>query len=777
TVSGQVWVDEIRLQSVRKDIGTASRLSATARFADFATMDGSIRRIDSEFRRIEGNRHNVNEQSWSVRGDVKLNKFFDGRGFSLPVTLEKSRSESVPRLAPNSDIVLEAEKDKERARSTNERQSISSRFDKTSPSKYRFLRYTLDNLTFNFKNDRTDSRNPFESAVTKVTSAGATYSLTPGRRSFRFLKRFDIGYLPTFRADMSGLLNTRTTVGFSDDENGDIVETPRAPVRTRDLSSNFRFQWDPIKSNTFSSSAEFNKKQDFDLDKSLPLFDSFKRGGREVSRDHKTNLSWRPGFRFVQFLRPVLSYDASYDENSGPQVQPADLQAIPDSLGGPIRVARVSNSSTREVSATLNLKQLIKSDDGPKGRASGVRGSQRPTRAKPRGREGEDGSGRGDQDRERTRGGPGTTSAEGDGEESSGAATSDSTKTDNGDGAEEEEAERPGPDLSFGALKRGAVRMLHMFGDIRYSYSDRRNSAYSRVTDRPSLGYQFGFATLDRSKLQPGTPGAAVVNEATTGFDFTQKVDSSFQPASGIYFDGSWLRTVRKNSTFGQNSKSVDQTWPDVSANIDGLEKLRMLGGWAKTSSLNSSYRRTVRRSGDIPGPEDPPVEDDHWYDSENVQTDFSPLFGWNVNWESGLNTTLSHNRSRSLDDREFSGSTTRNETQTSNTQLTARYSFRAPQGIKLLGKRLRFQSDLTLNLDIARGLTESNTRTIREGIETSTVVGNSRRTFSVKPRATYNFSRTITGSLDLQYNRNSDLKTGRKETIVSVAVEALIKF
>ena len=42
----------------------------------------------------------------------------DGRGFSLPVIADVSGSESVPRLAPNSDIVLEEEDDKEATEAT-----------------------------------------------------------------------------------------------------------------------------------------------------------------------------------------------------------------------------------------------------------------------------------------------------------------------------------------------------------------------------------------------------------------------------------------------------------------------------------------------------------------------------------------------------------------------------------------------------------------------------------------------------------------------------------
>ncbi|MDP6529953.1 MAG: hypothetical protein QGI43_09720, partial [Gemmatimonadota bacterium] len=74
-VSGEVWFDEIRLRSVKKKRGAAARLHGSARVADLLTLDGGIRRVGSEFRRIEGERHGSDEFSWNARGDLKLNKF------------------------------------------------------------------------------------------------------------------------------------------------------------------------------------------------------------------------------------------------------------------------------------------------------------------------------------------------------------------------------------------------------------------------------------------------------------------------------------------------------------------------------------------------------------------------------------------------------------------------------------------------------------------------------------------------------------------------------
>jgi hypothetical protein len=51
------------------------------------------------------------------------------------------------------------------------------------------------------------------------------------------------------------------------------------------------------------------------------------------------------------------------------------------------------------------------------------------------------------------------------------------------------------------------------------------------------------------------------------------------------------------------------------------------------------------------------------------------------------------------------------------------------------------------------------------------------RKSLNVTPRATYNFSRKVQGSLDLRYTKTKDLRLDRTETVVGLAVEAVIKF
>jgi hypothetical protein len=760
SVSGEIWVNELRLRSVKKDTGYATRATGRAKFADLMSVDGGVRKLDSEFRRIEGNRHGQNELSWNVRGDLKLNKFFDNRGISLPLAADYSYQETTPRLAPNSDIELLEEEDKELARSTTRRQSVSSRFSKTRPSKGALLRYTVDNLSVSGSTSTTRSRTPFLVSKDETITGQANYNLNPGQgKTFRLL-RFNVSYFPTLQMGLTGRQNLRESADLRADSLGVRFEDPRAPVSTRALEANLGLQWDPLRSNTFDSQFSFNKRQDLDLHKDQGLVDSFQSGGRELQRDHKTRLSWRPGV--LRWLRPVLSYDTDYREDQSPAVQSGDPNDP--------RLRRVENSNTREISTALSPRQIFKErrEEPTPARRAGRRTGRATPPGQTQGEEGErdpaPATGQAEQPAE---GEPPADGQEPEEEGDRGAAE--------GGAVEDEAAEdAAAPRRSLNDLWNGFNTFARMFGDIRYTYRDNRTSRFSRVGERPGFGYQFGVSDFDRGLVVDGPAGLI---EDNTSVSYSSKFDTSFNPSQSFYLDTSYGRTVTRSARNSIRNKQLATTFPDLSVNLEGLERWRILSRWAKTSSLTGSFRRQTSRSGPLPALDDPAPPGENWYANEEVRRDFTPLFSWNTNWNSGINTVVSMNRTRNQDESEFNGTVSRTVTTTNDMRLTGRYSFSAPRGITFLGKRLRFKSDLTVSFDLSRGESKQQESRIQPNGDTTTTTRSHQKTMAVAPRATYNFSRKVQGSLDLGYNRVKNVQLDRTDTTIRVALEAVIKF
>jgi hypothetical protein len=319
----------------------------------------------------------------------------------------------------------------------------------------------------------------------------------------------------------------------------------------------------------------------------------------------------------------------------------------------------------------------------------------------------------------------------------------------------------------------GFKRFARMFGDLRYTYRDSRNSRFSRVGERPVLAYQFGFREFDKSLL---VTGSSLIEDNTQN-TYTQKVDTSFNPTTTLFMDGSYTRTITRSVRNNARNKNVDVSFPDVAISLEGLETWGFLSRMAKTSSLNGSFRRSRGRSGQLPPPQMPQPADEVWFDNETVRDDLTPLFSWSTNWNSGVNTTVSYNRSTTTDESRFNRTLSSTVTTSRDMRLNGRYSFSAPRGMSFLGKRLRFKSELTLSFDAQRGEDRSVESRVPEVGEATTTVRSHRKNLSVSPRATYNFSRKVQGSLNLGYSRAKDLQRDVTETTISVAVEAVISF
>ncbi|MFH1686798.1 MAG: cell surface protein SprA [bacterium] len=132
--SGKIWLDELRVTEVRKDVGTAGRFSVNGNLADLITYNFNLSSEDPFFRSVSGatrgggdNNLGSGNHSTSYNYNVSMNvdRFLPRSwGASLPVSYSYSKSTTTPLLRSNSDIVLPEEIRKEE-QSVSENQSIT----------------------------------------------------------------------------------------------------------------------------------------------------------------------------------------------------------------------------------------------------------------------------------------------------------------------------------------------------------------------------------------------------------------------------------------------------------------------------------------------------------------------------------------------------------------------------------------------------------------------------------------------------------------------------
>lgn len=110
SVTGEVWVNELRLSDVDDTPGWAYRTDATVRLADVASVSIAMTRRDPFFHSLEnrfGTR--IDDQNWTVNSSVTLDKFLPESWKGSRATLSYSHAEvqQAPRYVPGTDILVE----------------------------------------------------------------------------------------------------------------------------------------------------------------------------------------------------------------------------------------------------------------------------------------------------------------------------------------------------------------------------------------------------------------------------------------------------------------------------------------------------------------------------------------------------------------------------------------------------------------------------------------------------------------------------------------------
>ena len=183
-LSGEVWVNELRVVGADDSPGWAYSLSTSVKLADFATVSFNLSEKNPYFHRLAdrfGSR--VGQSNWSISTDVNLLKLVP---INLPesnLRLNYSHTESLgkPLYIPGSDVRVDEAlqkqqelfdndttglvKSPELLKEETETQTISDSWSASNikikiPTKLWYIRDTFNALTFGFNYNKTFSRNP-----------------------------------------------------------------------------------------------------------------------------------------------------------------------------------------------------------------------------------------------------------------------------------------------------------------------------------------------------------------------------------------------------------------------------------------------------------------------------------------------------------------------------------------------------------------------------------------------------------------------------------------
>jgi len=360
-VSGEVWVDELRVTDIRKEKGVAGSIKLTAKLADLANLSFSFKKQDSQYRSLtqkkEGTQSTINYHL-NVSG-IKVHRFLPvSLGYNLPVSLNYSRSLDLPKWKSGSDIILPKDlREKEKRESTSWGLSLSPSF--SHPTKNWLVGLTLKrmNHSFNYSTSRsTKLQTPIQRNNTTGISGGYSFPLGRGLslKPFGWLEsalvpksftQMSFSLLPT-SVSVSGSINE--TRSHTENNVGDVFDT-----HAKTFSGNLNAQARPVKSIPLTYTMSTGR--DIRDPKTIKWSMNPKNAklGIETRYSESFSAKYAPGW--LAFLNASFTFNSGYTENAD------KLDSY--NFGG---TRKTSNNNNRSASFTLNWQKILGGGDPKK---------------------------------------------------------------------------------------------------------------------------------------------------------------------------------------------------------------------------------------------------------------------------------------------------------------------------------------------------------------------------------------------------------------------------
>ncbi|MCD6502408.1 cell surface protein SprA, partial [bacterium] len=713
-ISGEIWCDELKVTDVRKEPGWAERSSFSINFADLADLNGNIERKDSEF-------HSLNQKvgsgatstSGALSARLNAHKFApDSWGLALPLSVNFGRTISVPRLKTGSDIsVPDSLRAEETTRTKQYSVNITERLTPKNPNW--LIGLTLARLSHSVSGGERDERSPnYPENISQDWSARQSYDLSPKNK----WEVNPIGWLfhSTSSDSDSTHKGSKTGDGFFD------WKLNLAPTALRfETSATGRIQkrTDRYGSTTRSDDKTLDHTTTFNTNIVKPLTTGFtlrmKRDIGDSAHFHWSHpiVIGSPLSKSItentRFSPTLLKWLTQSYEFTSTYTENTDPQRYVDRFGN------VDVSRTYRVSMGLRWRELTKlfGETEPAGKSR-----------KPR------------------------------------AWEKDTLDEEGGEAAQS-------PKKKGGFIKAlgKATNLMNSFDDVQFDWQRDDRRGLPNLASRPNIAYQLGFTTDPGVPTVVGSTGVTSQIESRTITDNTTIRTGMRLPMD---ISTSLKYNYRSNTRYStNNTKDTQLSFPDLTANWNGLGKYFFFPKLANNVRTNAHYiheKRKSYQSGDLT--------------SRSFKHDFNPLVSVSVGWKFGLNTDYSTNWSDEKNYRYSTTNTSVNHTSEITHKITGSYSLRAPKGIKLpIFGTLQFENSLQLSLTVQNTARKNETWIVGNESEVTPTQDDSE--WSITPSANYNFSRNIQGGMNMKWIDTRDNKLGKVHHVRDISIWVELKF
>ncbi|MGB2980487.1 MAG: hypothetical protein WBC77_04500 [Candidatus Zixiibacteriota bacterium] len=296
---------------------------------------------------------------------------------------------------------------------------------------------------------------------------------------------------------------------------------------------------------------------------------------------------------------------------------------------------------------------------------------------------------------------------------------------------------------------------------VKVSYRKNQSFSKSGLMDRPLFSYRLGFTD---------DPGVGRKGQAQSTDRVTEREDYSAKSGLKLlstHMDLSYSRNVNRTVTATEATKITSTRFPDFGFALRNLGKLWLLKSFFTSFSYNFGYFKLVDERGS---------ERTGETFSKKISENFSPLASVSMTWKKGIQSSVKITRKVTTDQnlRRQGGNQSVTKAYDNSMNITNKYSFSAPHGIKLpFLKKLKFRSSLSLsaNVTIASRKTKSSV-----GGQAFNVTQDNGR-ISITSNVSYRFSSQVNGGVKIGWVDTNDKKTKRKTHTRELGIWMEIRF
>ena len=720
-ISGELWIDELRLSGVKKEKGVAMRVQSSLKLSDLGSATFVYSRQDADYHRLQErlSKSNNTSENLNMNGKLDIDRFLPNSwGVSIPINGSFTQNQSKPKYYSGEDRLVSQESIPDSIMIKSNSVSLSTSIKKTGKSDNQFLKYTIDNISLNFSASQSSSSDvTYRQKWSENYSGKFAYNVPFGRNNYikpflwaknyplvgESLSDLHIYYTPSiFKTGIN--INEKLT--WNQTRSG--VKSPETYNFGLDRSLNLDYKLTNTLSSKYSWSGQ-SKLNDYRgyLWTAVKELDP----GTVTQQTESFNTAYSPSI--FKWLKPSFNYTANFRWSD-------DLTREGQNISTQLRFG--SNF-------TLTPSQLFELIYKPKSKSRGKTGNSRTRGARSRNRK--------------------VSEADSD--------NKNKKKT------------------AFNPLNvvHGIFKKIN---PISVSYNENLNRSDNQIIGEVPIGYKFGWlpnhglnqsdevgsnlGTWDHKRDGSIRSGIKLTRAITISTNFSQNFTTTIA--------SSGLEQLSMTRDYLPAGELFDKglPFPGWSFRLSGLEKWPLIKFIAKSASLEHSYSGKETRSWQF---EDISPENMNFLNfgvfankykeyerSSRVNRNFAPLFGMNMTLKKNISVTFRHNRNKSLDESP-SGLTIQNDNSYTS---TGTYTHRG--GINI---PVPFYGDLNLNntISFTMNYDRNESEEQRSGDKINLEVGSFSKSWKTGLRMSYQFSTKVSGGIRYEYRESDTRTTGKK--------------